>query len=219
MSSYLDVVYSEKERPVTKYPAQLIEYLIARFDIKEGADLLEVGCGRGDFLTAFEKQKLNCHGVDLNPEVAQKRYGLKTKYCDIEKGQLPYDDNSFDVVYSKSLLEHLDCPRNYFAECMRVLRPGGLLLTLVPDWESNYKIYFDDYTHRRPYTRYTLDDLYKICDFTNTEVCTFRQLPIVWKYPVLNIVCNLLAPFVHVRTKIKFFKWSRELMILGSGRK
>ena len=66
--------------------------------------------------------------------------------CNLEKDTFPYPDNCFDVIYHKSLLEHLREPESFMRESYRVLKPGGLFLSLVPDWESNYKTYFDDYT-------------------------------------------------------------------------
>ena len=52
------------------------------------------------------------------------------------------DDNSIDIVYSKSFIEHLHYPERYLEEAYRVLKPNGIFLTLTPDWQSNYKIFF-----------------------------------------------------------------------------
>ena len=41
-------------------------------------------------------------------------------------------------------------------------------------------------THRSPFTKPFLEDTYKMCDFENVSVTTFRHLPIVWKYQTLN---------------------------------
>ncbi len=137
----------------------------------------------------------------------------------VEKEKLPFDDNSFDILFSKSFIEHLSDPSNYLDEAFRVLKPGGMLLTLVPDWESNYKIYFDDYTHRTPFTLVSLNDAYKMFGFEQIEVFKFRQLPIVWKYPALNYFCAAISPFIPVRVNNKFLRWSRELMLVGAARK
>jgi SAM-dependent methyltransferase len=131
----------------------------------------------------------------------------------------PYPSNEFDVVFSKSLIEHLSDPLSYLEEARRVLKPGGLLITMVPDWQANFKTYFDDFTHRTPFTKVSLNDAYLMGGFKDVVVIKFRQLPVVWKYPVINIFCALISPFVPVRTKIKFLRWSRELMLIGSGRK
>ena len=82
---------------------------------------------------------------------------------------------------------------------------------------SNHKTYFDDYTHRTPFTCVSLADIYKMTDFQDISVRKFRQLPIVWRYPAMNLLCALIAPFVPVRTEIKFLKWSRKLMLIASG--
>ena len=123
------------------------------------------------------------------------------------------------MLYSKSFIEHLYYPERYLSEALRVLKPGGKLITLVPDWESNYKTYFDDFTHRTPFTQASLTDAYKMYGFSEVTVYKFRQLPIVWKYPMLNYVSSAIAPFVPIRATNKFLRWSRELMLVGYGTK
>lgn len=215
MIDYLKIVYSSERAPFTSYPEQLTKHLFNKFNMKSGQTFLEVGCGRGEFLSGFSNLGLNSYGSDLSAEAKKFQPNISISTCNIEKEPLPYNDNFFDIVYSKSLLEHLREPQNYLKEAYRVLKPGGLILTLVPDWESNYKIYFDDFTHRTPFTSVSLNDILMMSGFNNTNVEKFRQLPIVWKYPKLNIICKGLSPFIPVRTKNKFFRWSRELMLIG----
>jgi ubiquinone/menaquinone biosynthesis C-methylase UbiE len=217
MSDYLTVVYNEKDRPYTTYPQKLCNYIFNVFKMGKGMKLLEVGCGRGEHLIHFKNMGLDVHGVDVSPESVKYQPDIQIKIENIEKNGIPYDDNYFEIVYSKSFIEHLYYPENYIKEAYRVLKNGGLFLTLVPDWETNYKIYFDDYTHRTPFTKASLEDIYKIFGFEKVEVHKFRQLPIVWKYPVLNYFCAAISSFTPVRVKNKFLRWSRELMIIGSG--
>jgi SAM-dependent methyltransferase len=141
------------------------------------------------------------------------------KGFDLENDKWPYPDNFFDIIYNKSLLEHLNKPDKFLNEARRVLKPNGKILCLVPDWESNYKTYFDDFTHRTPFTEVSLNDIYEITDFKKISVTKFRQLPIVWRFPAINIFCSIIAPFVPVRTKNKFLRWSRELMLIGYAQK
>jgi len=219
MGDYLSVVYDEGARPYTDYPAKLCHYLFQSFNMQKGMRMLEPGCGRGEFLRHYREMGLDVYGLDLSPEAQNLAQDIPIPVCNVENEDMPFPDNHFDVVYNKSFLEHLREPDRFFSEAHRVLKPGGLLLCLVPDWEANYKIYFDDYTHRTPYTIVSLTDIYKIFDYANVNVFKFRQLPIVWKYPWMNYVCSAISPFVPVRTQTKFLRWSRELMLVGSGRK
>ena len=219
MSDYLKVVYSEENTPYTDYPSKLAKYLYDAFDLKSKTTMLEIGCGRGEMLENFKKLNLQVKGVDISPEAANFQKDIEIKVINVEEEKLPYDDNSFDIIYSKSVLEHFYYPERYMKEAYRVLKPNGILLTLVPDWESCYKIYFDDYTHRTPFSKIGLEDILKIHSFKDVNVYKFRQLPIVWKYPQLNLLSKIIAPFVPVRTKNKFLRFSRELMLVSSATK
>jgi ubiquinone/menaquinone biosynthesis C-methylase UbiE len=217
--NYLSVVYDEKSHPYNDYPEKLCAYLFQSFGLKKGMKMLEPGCGRGEFLNNFKKMGLDAVGVDISPEASNFTNGLDIKICDVENEKLPFNDNTFDVIYSKSFIEHLYYPERYLEEAFRVLKSGGVLITLVPDWESNYKKYFDDFTHRTPFTNIALKDAYEMYGFLDVNIFKFRQLPIVWKYPKLNYLCAAISPLIPIRTKNKFLRWSRELMLVGSGRK
>ncbi|MFA5139631.1 MAG: class I SAM-dependent methyltransferase [Elusimicrobiota bacterium] len=219
MADYIRVAYDESVRPRTDYPLKLCRHLYDWFGMKPGSRLLEAGCGRGEFLAGFKSLGLEAYGADLSQEAQSHVPDIPVKVCDFESAGILYPEGFFDVVYSKSLLEHMHKPERYMAEAFRVLKPGGLLLTLVPDWESNYKVYFDDHTHRTPFARPALLDIYKQSDFVDVEVTLFRQLPVVWRFPILNLFCDAIGPFIPFRTEISFLKWSKLLMLVGSGRK
>lgn len=219
MADYLEIIYDEKSHPLNTYPSKLIKYLFDSYGMSKGQKILEPGCGRGEFLDAYRRLGLECYGLDLSPSAGGFLEGIEVKQANIEKEALPYDDNYFDIVYSKSLMEHLHHPDKYLSEVFRILKPGGKVLCLIPDWESNYKIYFDDFTHVTPFTKISLRDILLMSDFNDVNVVKFRQLPIVWKFPVLNVFCAMISPFIPVRTQTKFFRWSRELMLIGSATK
>jgi len=226
-NDYVSTVYNNKRTPKTDYPKQLIKYLTEKFDLVSGCKVLELGCGRGDFLNEFQKVGFICEGLDREMSSVNNEYGLEVKQCDLASDVFPYDDGSFDVVYHKSVLEHMYDPENLMKETMRVLKTGGKLIILTPDWHTQWKNFFEDFTHSRPYDVLALSDLLKVYGFNNFAVERFYQLPVLWKFPVIKLISKILQLVTNVyggrwlteKTGINFFRWSVELMILGYGKK
>ncbi|VVB63241.1 Ubiquinone biosynthesis O-methyltransferase [uncultured archaeon] len=219
MAGYIETVYNEKKRPQTDYPLKLCSHLIDSFYLPAGAKVLDVGCGRGDFLNAFSLKGFRSYGIDREPSGAKVDRSTEIKYCHVEKDTFPFEDQTFDVVFSKSVIEHLSDPGLFVSECRRVLKPGGRVIIMTPDWLTQMKIFFDDYTHRQPYTVTSLNDLLKTSGFKDVHAERFYQLPVLWRYPVLKVLSKILQRLVPVTTRspIKFIRWSIELMVLGTG--
>jgi len=198
---YLEVIY--KDKPKTKYPSQLCKYLFDRFGMKFGDKLLDVGAGRGEFTKGFQDLGIIAIPVD--------------RPVDFNKDPLI---GEYDFVFSKSVIEHLEKPDNFLKESYKVLKPNGRIIIMTPDWQSQMHIFYNDYTHVRPYDKNGLKDLLKIYDFKEVSSEKFYQLPILWKYPLLKIISKCLQIFpVKREIKNKFIRWSRELMILATGTK
>ena len=111
------------------------------------AKLLDVGCGTGWLAEHFSDYT----GIDGSPEAvaAAQSKGRSITQGDVNE-PLPFEDASFDGVVLKDLLEHVDDPVAVVLEVHRVLRPGGLVFASSPDAQ---RWVWDDYTHRRPFTR------------------------------------------------------------------
>ena len=219
MADYLDIVYDKQLKPYTSYPQKLASHLFNSCQMQEGMKMLEPGVGRGEHLREFKKLGLNVKGLDISKEAVELSPDLDTDVYDADDNRWPYDNNVFDVVYSKSFIEHLRNPAMYVDEAFRVLKPGGLLLTLTPDWEANYKKFFDDYTHVSPFTIISLNNIQQASGLVDIEVSKLRQLPLLWKHPFLNYISAAISPFIPVRTTNQFLRWSRELMLVSIGRK
>ena len=108
--------------------------------VKEGESLvLDVGCSRGDpDLPSLYKGR-GVIGADLD------LLGLRAN--DLAQGcvmapmdVLPFADDSFDVVVCKWVVEHLEEPAGAFRECARVLKPGGSIAILTPNFWSFFTL-------------------------------------------------------------------------------
>lgn len=119
MNKYVEVAYQEKEKPFGEYPLQLAKYLVDRFGLKAGMRILDNGCGRGEFLHAFSTLGLEASGTDISS------YCEQSKVVDLNHDALPFTDDYFDAVFTKSVIEHIENTEHYMNEMRRVLKPGG----------------------------------------------------------------------------------------------
>ena len=220
---YVGVIYNESDRPLTTYPEKLASYLFRRFEIKEGDRLLDIGCGRGEFLKGFIACGVSGYAVDQSSVVQKYCPEAELRNADIENEGIPYPDNFFDIVYSKSVIEHFHYPEKLMAEMYRVLKPGGLAITICPSWEHNYRIYFEDYSHRTPFMLSSLRDIQIINGFDDVDVEFFYQLPSTWGRgkvlaQAVAYATRCLVPTI-IKRHSKWVRFSKEVMLLSSSRK
>ncbi|VEN74501.1 conserved hypothetical protein [Candidatus Desulfarcum epimagneticum] len=215
---YVAVTYNEKDKPFTQYPDQLTRYLFSRYDLKKGNKILDVGCGRGEFLKGFIDCGLDGYGLDQSIVSKSVCPDTEVLQVDLANEPFPYEDDFFDIVFSKSVLEHFYYPEKIVHEMYRILKPGGIVITMVPDWESIYKMFYDDYTHRTPFTIISLKEIFYIHNFGNIKVEKFRQLPFLWSLPFLNSLCSLIALISprSLKPYSKLIKFSKEIMLLST---
>ena len=224
-SNYLETIYNENTAPFTDYPKKLISYLFKRFKMSKNQKILELGCGRGEFLNEFVKCGLEVHGVDISDYSEKFFTQLNFKKIDMENEKLPYQDNYFDFIYSKSFIEHFYYPEKIFKEAYRVLKPGGMIITLTPEWKYIYKSFYEDFTHRVPFTKVSLKDIHSMNNFNSINVESFIQLPILFEknfiskiYLILSTLTRILVPD-YFRMRNKWIRFSKEIMLLSSARK
>ena len=110
----------------------------------QGRRVLEVGCGRGSMSAYFADAGYDSTLLDISPHVVETayevfaRHGLKARFSVGDALSLPYDDNSFDIVFSIGLLEHFEDIEAVIREQARVLATGGLFFGyVVPENKDN----------------------------------------------------------------------------------
>jgi ubiquinone/menaquinone biosynthesis C-methylase UbiE len=221
---YLEIVYDENIRPFTSYPNKLTKHLYKKFNLKTNEKILDIGCGRGECLTGFHKCGMNVYGIDQS-DVSKKNYPeINFKFCDLMSEKIPFEDEFFDVIFSKSLVEHFYYPEKIFQEMNRILKKDGKIITMTPDWEFNYKIFYEDYTHRTPFSKDSLRDIHLINGFKEVKIFSFKQLPILWNKNIINSLMNFLSEItrVFIPNYFKKYKWvrfSKEILLLSIAKK
>jgi SAM-dependent methyltransferase len=223
-SKYIDVIYSAEIKPFTTYPKKLINQLVKRFKLNINSSILELVCGRGEFLNEFTNLGMKGFGVDLSNFAENFCKNAEIKVIDITKESLPYPDNFFDIVYSKSFIEHFYYPEELFKEAYRVLKPSGIFINLTPEWKYIYTSFYEDFTHRTPFTKKSLQDIYLVSGFKDVRVESFKQLPILWSnnffrknlFKLLSEMTRIFIPD-YFRLKFKWIRFSKEIMLLSFG--
>jgi ubiquinone/menaquinone biosynthesis C-methylase UbiE len=105
------------------------------------ASVLEVGCGEGElanYLLLHSAERPQCfEASDLSLDVISAESDPLIKYRESSIYELPYSENSFDLVVCSEVLEHLEYPQRGLAEIARVAEKGVLLST---PWEPVWRL-------------------------------------------------------------------------------
>ena len=105
---------------------KLIGFKHAQEEMRGGGRALDLGCGDG-----FWSRKLETSGYQVT-SVDHEKYYQNTQIVNLEQS-LPFPDQSFDLVWSTEVLEHLFTPSHLVREIERILRPQGLLVLTTPN--------------------------------------------------------------------------------------
>jgi len=107
------------------------------FEKFSGKSVLEIGFGMGTDLFSFASAGAKVYGVDLSPqhlEIARSRFALYNLPANLQLADtesLPFEDNTFDVVYSFGVIHHTPDTEKAVGEIYRVLKPGGQAILAV----------------------------------------------------------------------------------------
>ncbi len=178
--------FEEAERVRYKYHYYLPELFDSIAAARPGGKLLEIGCSMGTDLLQLARRGLRVTGIDLTEagiELAQGRFKLYNLKAQLKTGDaenLPFSENSFDIVYSFGVLHHTPDTAKAVAEVRRVLVPKGLAVIMLYHRRSfNYVIHrmlnqpFDGHRNdrcpiERTYSKTEIYNLFK--DFAKVEL-------------------------------------------------
>ncbi len=112
-----------------------------RIDAIRGKRLLEIGCGNGLFLQHCHEAGLLASGLEVDRESydAAKRQYPHLDIIHYDGLNIPKEDQSFDIVVSYQVIEHVEDIEQTLKECSRVLKPGGMMYHTMPNYQSFYE--------------------------------------------------------------------------------
>ncbi|HWE09403.1 MAG TPA: class I SAM-dependent methyltransferase [Solirubrobacteraceae bacterium] len=152
----------------------------ARANISPSDRVLDLGSGAGSLTGDLRRAAASVVGVDVAETALQRarRRHPEVSFLRAEiDGRLPVEDNSFDVVWSSEVIEHVADTARWMSEVRRVLRPGGRLLVTTPSHGrlrlavggiERYSEPLGDHLHL--YTARSLRDLLTDFDFDQVEL-------------------------------------------------
>ena len=154
------------------------------------SDVLDLGCGRGEFLELMQEAGIVARGLDLNAEAVERcrELGLDATRGDALEHVRGLADESIGGLFSAQLVEHLDADylTRLLAEAHRALRPGShvVLETLNPAcWTAFFSAFVRDITHRHPLHPDTLSFFLRASGFVDVEIVYRSPVPDAAKLP------------------------------------
>jgi O-antigen chain-terminating methyltransferase len=144
---------------------------------RSGAPVLDLGCGRGEWLDLLGSHGIEAAGIDLSSEFVESCLdrGLNARVADLFTHLPTVAADSLGVVTAFQLVEHVNVSRlvELVDEAFRVLRPGGRMILETPN-PSNVSVgaasFFRDPTHLRVVHPEFLEFLARHCGFEGTEI-------------------------------------------------
>lgn len=123
--------------------------------------------------------------------------GKNIRHCSAEE-IFPFENNSFDKIILKDILEHLLYPEKTIKECYRVLQKGGYIYAFSPDAQ---KWVWDDYSHKRPFSKKSMITIFKDHGF-KIKKCSYEPI-----MPGINKFCK----FFKLNKRPVLFWWLAKL--------
>lgn len=120
-----------------RYSLEPFIHAVAQFTRHRGKTILEVGVGAGTDHLQWARAGAVCYGVDLTDRAIETTrahlalYGYHSALQRIDAEELPFPDDTFDIVYSWGVIHHSAHPERIVHEIRRVLKPSGTFLGMM----------------------------------------------------------------------------------------
>lgn len=152
--------------------------ILDTYSAKASASVLEVGCGPGGMTESILNRLLDVFCLDISMPMIIKTKKMSEKYVpggvpcfQGEIDDLPFTNNTFDVVICVGVLEYLESDDRAVKELSRVVKPGGIVIISLPNI-MRVNIIFDPYYYIFRLPRYLWNIIWKKSPRTVSSVIT-----------------------------------------------
>lgn len=202
--------YNEIEAYRYRVEPEILSF--AKFYESKGKKVLEVGVGAGTDFSQWCKNGAFANGIDLTQEGithVQTRLNLFNLSCDSlrvgDAENIPFESDSFDIVYSWGVIHHSPNTEKAFSELVRVCKPGGAIRFMVYHLDSINTWYFW-LKHSLLKGRWNKDRQWALWHFmesSGTKAYSHRSMKeMVEKYAIKNLVIE--SPFTYYDDMSRF---------------
>ncbi|MGK9234967.1 methyltransferase domain-containing protein [Inquilinus limosus] len=146
--------------------------------------ILDIGCGRGEWLEALKDRGLTAYGIDLNGMMVEvaRSHGLDARRADLLEHLRGLEDASRSAVSAFHVVEHLpfEVLISFLDEALRVIVPGGILVLETPNPENirvGASTFYNDPTHRNPIMPEPLRFIVEHRGFVEAEIVRLQPFP------------------------------------------
>lgn len=155
---------------------------------KNDLNILDIGCGNGDFLTYLNNKKWNKYGIEINKKACDIAKNNKIRIFNSNSIPKDFKNNTFDVIRYWHVLEHLPNPIISLQNSTRLLKKNGLIIIAVPNIDSiNSKIFKNnwfDLDPTRHLNHFSVTSMKKLLKNTKLKIVDVRG------YDQLNSILN-----------------------------
>jgi SAM-dependent methyltransferase len=133
---------------------------------------VDLGCGNNVFSLVCQKSSIESWGFDY-PDF------------DLEKDTIPFANYSIDFITMNAVIEHINNPKHILMETKRILKKNGLFFIRTPNWQLDFKNFYNNQDHVRPYTSVSLKKTLEYSGFSVMflEPGLIKKSWLWWKLP------------------------------------
>ncbi|QDC89410.1 class I SAM-dependent methyltransferase [Candidatus Methylopumilus universalis] len=205
MSKYFETRYKFDQNRSSVWKA-ICEYL--QKYVNENGTTVDLGCGYCDFINNIDSKikiavDINSEGASFcNPNV---RF-IKAKAFDLAK----IKSLSVDTIFASNLLEHLNDAelQLLMIEFKRILKKGGKIILMQPNYKYAYRDYFDDYTHKKVFSHISIVDFFVSHNFTLSKLCP--------KFMPFSLKSRLPKSYFLTKIYLQFFfkPFAKQMLVI-----